>query len=276
MIDTDVLEHADRHDPVEPAGNVAIVLQEEGWCVGAGVLVRARLGDLELFVRQGHAGDIGASGLGQIQRKSAPAGPDVEHALAALDQQLGGEMPLLGKLGVIQRRVGAFEIGAAILPVGIEKQRIEPAVEIVMALDVAPGTAARIELLNVADDVAQQPLRLGPARRHFGLVEDNRQDVRDGAFLHHQRSVRIDFAERQFGIEQEVSLGGRSGEAYRDGLSRAVAESKPPPIGQGHFQGAPPDELAETELEQTIHRAYLAIEHPQAGVALTPGIARYY
>ena len=47
-------------------------------------------------------------------------------------------MALLGELGVVERLVGRLEIGAGVLPVGVEEQRIEPAVEIVMMRDVAP------------------------------------------------------------------------------------------------------------------------------------------
>ena len=62
------------------------------------------------------------------------------------EQQLGGEVALLGELGVVERLLGMLEIGAAVLPVGIEEQRIEPAVEIVVMRDVAPRAAGRIEL----------------------------------------------------------------------------------------------------------------------------------
>ena len=56
-------------------------------------------------------------------------------------------MALLGELGVVERRVRRFEIGATVLLVGIEEERIEPAVEIVVMGDVVSGAAARIELL---------------------------------------------------------------------------------------------------------------------------------
>ena len=46
-------------------------------------------------------------------------------------------MTLLGELGVVERLIGRFEVSAAILLVAVEKQRIEPTVEIVMVGDVA-------------------------------------------------------------------------------------------------------------------------------------------
>ena len=55
---------------------------------------------------------------------------------AGLDQQLGGEVAFLGELRVVERLLGMLEIGAAVLPVGVEEERIEPPVEIVVMRDV--------------------------------------------------------------------------------------------------------------------------------------------
>jgi hypothetical protein len=54
--------------------------------------------------------------------------------------------------------VGRLEIGAAVLPVGIEEQRKELPVEIVMVGDVTPCALAAME-------IAQQPLCPHPERR---------------------------------------------------------------------------------------------------------------
>ena len=51
-------------------------------------------------------------------------------------------MALLGELGVVERLVRLLEIGAAVLPVGIQEQRVEPPVEIVVVSDVAPRALA--------------------------------------------------------------------------------------------------------------------------------------
>jgi hypothetical protein len=52
---------------------------------------------------------------------------------------------LLGKLGVVERIVGMLEIGARVLLVGVEEERIEPVVEIVMVRDVASRAARPVE-----------------------------------------------------------------------------------------------------------------------------------
>jgi hypothetical protein len=54
---------------------------------------------------------------------------------------------LLGELGVIEQLVGRLEISAAVLPVGIEEQPVEAAVQVVMMCNVALGARAGVELL---------------------------------------------------------------------------------------------------------------------------------
>ena len=69
--------------------------------------------------------------------------------------QLCGEMALLGQLGVVERLIGRFEIGAAVLLIGIQKQRVEPPVQIVVVGDIALRAPARIELLQMPKQEAQ-------------------------------------------------------------------------------------------------------------------------
>jgi hypothetical protein len=73
-------------------------------------------------------------------------------------------MTLLGELGILKGRVRRFKISAAVLLVGIEEERIEPPVEVVMARDIVFRTTTRIELPGMPDQIAQPPLQFGPAR----------------------------------------------------------------------------------------------------------------
>src|SRR5437016_11861452 len=123
-----MLEHSDRYDAVETLGDLAVVLQAELDRARQSFLVGARARERELFLRERHAGDARVEELGKIKPEPAPSGADVEHARLRLDEKLRGDMALLGKLRVVERLLGMFEIGAAVLPVGIEEQRIEPAV----------------------------------------------------------------------------------------------------------------------------------------------------
>ena len=46
-------------------------------------------------------------------------------------------MPFLCELGIVKRLIGFFEIGAAILPIGVQKERVKSSIEIVMMGDVS-------------------------------------------------------------------------------------------------------------------------------------------
>jgi hypothetical protein len=53
---------------------------------------------------------------------------------------------LLGCLRLLKRHPFLLEIGAGILPVAVEEQVVEVAIEVVMVFDVALGAGPRIEL----------------------------------------------------------------------------------------------------------------------------------
>ena len=126
-------------------------------------------------------------------------------------------MALLGELGIVERSVGRFEVGAAILLVRVEEEGIEPPVEIVVARHIVSRTRARVELLGMPDQVAQPPLQLGPARQYFRLIEQDRQRIGDRAFLDDESALHVDFAERQFRVEQNPTFGfgGQESHGYR-------------------------------------------------------------
>ena len=163
-------------------------------------------------------------------------------------------MALLGELGVVQRRVRRFEIGATVLLVGIEEEGIKAAIEIVMVRDVVQGLAARIELLGMPDEVTQTPLQLGPARQYFGLIHQDRQCIRNRAILDDEGSVHVDFAERKFRVEQNPAfgLGGQEPDPDRFPGPVAAAEFRSTRGREGHRAAA--DELLQEVTQQTIHR----------------------
>ncbi|KAH2775612.1 hypothetical protein KXW38_001462, partial [Aspergillus fumigatus] len=168
---------------------------------------------------------------------------------------LCGDVAFLGKLGIVQRHARCLEIGAAILPVGIEEQRIKPPVEIVVMGDILLGAAARIELLQVADDVAQPPPRLGQTGHHFRLVHDDGQQVCDRAVLDHESAVHPGFAERQLRVEQDAPCGSRGCEARRHRLAGAVSAGECGAERRGKGQTTAADEMLQNVTQQTVHRS---------------------
>ena len=88
--------------------------------------------------------------FGEIEAEAAPAGADIEHALARFESELRREVPFLGKLGFLDGGIAVLEIGAGILQVVVEEERIEPSVEIIMCLDVPAGADRRVHLTERA------------------------------------------------------------------------------------------------------------------------------
>src|SRR5438552_5951415 len=98
VVEANVLEHADRNDAIERAGDIAIILQKE-----AGLRFQLALGgtllrDRQLFGRQGDAGDVGSVCLGEKQAQTPVTRADVENAHPRLQQKLRREMALLRHL----------------------------------------------------------------------------------------------------------------------------------------------------------------------------------
>ena len=132
--------------------------------------------------------------------------------------------------------------------------------------DVAAGTLARIELLEAAAGVAQQPLRPRPFRGFDALRQQDRQHVRNRTLFDHQGTVHIGFAESEFGIAQQAYLGAARREAhtYRDAC--AITKDKGSSARGSELERAPPDKRTEHTLKQPIHRPPpLSNRDPAAG-----------
>ena len=97
------------------SGDVAVVLQAELDLACQARGLGALLGDRQLLLRERDADDLHAGGLARSSASAAPAAADVEHRLAGLEQQLGGDVALLGRLRLLQGHVGLGEVGAGIL-----------------------------------------------------------------------------------------------------------------------------------------------------------------
>ena len=122
-----------------------------------------------LLLRQRHAGDVDAAAVGEVEAEAAPARTDVEHLHAGLKGELGGEVPLLGELRRLEVGLVVFEIGAGVLLVGVEEERIEPAVEVVVMGDVPPCAARGVELAEAAGEVAEIGADASSGRSDRGL-----------------------------------------------------------------------------------------------------------
>src|SRR3546814_2091651 len=104
-----MLEHAHRDDPVERAVERAIVDLFEPHPIRNPCFLCPPPCDRELFVGERDAEHIDIGNTVQIERHTAPAAADVEHTLARLEQQLGGDMGLLVRLRLFKRFVRSEE-----------------------------------------------------------------------------------------------------------------------------------------------------------------------
>ena len=203
--DADMLEHADRDDAVVAVGLLAIVEQLEAHPVGEAALQRAAARDVVLLLRQGDAGHVDAVLLAEEQAHAAPARADVEHLLAGHQQHLRGDVLLLVELGLLERLVAVLEVGAGILPVAVEEEIVELAVEVVVVRHVALRLADRIVLFDPADrplpEIGPADERRGVDRRHVAAQEI--EQVVDVAVLDRQLAVHVGFAEGEAGMKNQ-------------------------------------------------------------------------
>ena len=153
-----MLEHADRNDPVERARRRS---DNRSARTSHGRrrprLRRAARATLSCSSDSVIAEHVDARDLVQIKRHPAPAAADVEHALAGLEVELGGDMRLLVGLRLLEAVGRIGEVSAAVLQVVVEEERVEVVADVVMVGDVAarlaqPGCAgtATLELAGLA------------------------------------------------------------------------------------------------------------------------------
>ena len=81
-------------------------------------------------------------------------------------------------------------------------------------------------MLEVADEIAEPPLQLRPARHDVGLVEDDRQNVGNRSPFDEHCAVGIGLAERHFRIEQKLACDVFRGQPDPNRFSGAIAASE--------------------------------------------------
>src|SRR5216683_5213739 len=150
-------------------------------------------------------------------------------------------MAFLRNLGVIERLIGFFEICATVLPVGVQKEGIEPAIEIVMMCDVAARSRAWIELAQPAAQIAQQRLRSRPIGDFRSLTARDGEHVCNCTFLDHERTVHVRFAKLELRIEENSPFSLAGGKSHRNRAAGPVAECKNRAARGRNAKCSPPD-----------------------------------
>jgi hypothetical protein len=121
-----------------------------------------------------------------------------------------------------------LEIGARVLSVRIQEQRIKPAVEIVMMCDVAPGAATRVELGKAAKQEVERVDQKGDCERRPARIlgEDQLEELGDRAALHPHRAIHVGLAELQLGVGHDGEQRSLTLEGDFDRLAGSITDDE--------------------------------------------------
>ena len=175
--------------------------------------------------------------------------------MAFVDQQLGGDVALFRQLRLFEALARMLEIGAGILPVGVQKEFVEPMVQIVMARDIAPRPGSIVALVEVTQrypklvQVDQPPRAAAQQQVAFAQLDH----IVEIAVSDLEPSVHVEFAERQGRIEHELPLGCPIREANAEPGACAIAKGSDGSVGALDFEPAHADQLREEIRKQRTH-----------------------
>ena len=165
-------------------------------------------------------------------------------------------MALLGELRLVEALIGRLEIGAGILPVGVEEQRIEAAVEVVVVSDVALRTRARIVLGDASNEQAPEANDVSRPRHDDAVgrvLQEKREHGCDVAPLHAQPAVHVELAEGEVGVGNEAQRSAAVGEDQPQWRTAAVANRERRAIPGNHLEAAMTDQPAKHRTQQPAH-----------------------
>src|SRR5579862_7522778 len=153
MISADRFDHLDGDELVETTLEVAIVLEQQ-----CDAILEAQSGDLRarigvLLTRDGGARDTASVSGRSMDRKAAPARPDLEQMILRAQRELAADGVELGDLGFVQRHLLVRENAARIRHGLIEHELVELVAEIVVRVDIAHAPRATVAIHGV-----KQPL----------------------------------------------------------------------------------------------------------------------
>jgi hypothetical protein len=166
--------------------------------------------------------------LGEIESKSTPPTAYIEDVMTSLQEKLRGDVALLGQLGIVEGLIGVIEVGAGVLPVGIQKKIVEASVEIVVMANVARGAPSCISLMKRSKRLAN-PL-VHSCRPWWGLPReirgDKRKKIMDASTRDHHAGFHVELAQGKGGIEQEPPLGSVIHKSDSNRITCAVANGE--------------------------------------------------
>ena len=185
--------------------------------------------------------------LREIEREAAPAAADVEHALPRLQQQLGGDMALLVGLRLLDGLIGREEVGAGILPVGVEEKIVERVREVVVMRHVLARAVQGIVLLEDAEGAAETIIKRCQqrARRQVHVLGDEVEEIVDARILDRQLAVHEGLAEIKARVEEQLAPERRLVQPHGHCGAGLAGEAVDGPAGINHAKRAAAHEMTE-------------------------------
>lgn len=189
----EMLEHADRRDLVEGAGQLGIGLYLDGDAILQSLSTDALAGELSLGLRQRDAMAYDAVVFRGMDEHGSPAAADVEQLFARLQPELAADMIELVFLRLVDAVGEIGEIAAAIDHAFIEEEPVEGVRNIVVMLDRLPVRPA---------DEGVAPGKVGPRRHLLSRKQHGRQVAQDRE-LGQRLQLRPELAVRRQSVEIE-------------------------------------------------------------------------
>ena len=149
--------------------------------------------------------------------------------LAGDEAELPADVVHLGDLRLIEVPTGVSKIAAGILHVAIEEAFVERGGQVIMHFNVAPCSGQRIVLSDPAQPGTGGGGGCGKAPRpvEAGIAGDEGEEPGHIVPTDGQPSLRVAFAKRQFGVEQEPQDQAGIADRKMMRLARAVSEPLP-------------------------------------------------
>src|SRR5213082_3115522 len=122
--------------------------------------------------------------------------------------------------------------------------------------NIAPCARARIELLQTAIEITDQPLWTRPKGRAsiVFLAEHDGEDVGNRALLDDDAAVHIGFAEPELRVDENAALDLTRRKANCSETTCSVAQRKNRSRGGGNPEIAGPDQPLQCHSKQPLHR----------------------
>jgi hypothetical protein len=186
-----------------------------------------------------------------LQGQAAPAAADLHHRLAGLEPELGGDVALLGELGLLQGHVRALEIGAGVLHVLVE----EPPVELVGQVVVVGHVALRLDpVVGLAQGAAEPaPDPAAPLGLELGVGADQVDELGDLALFQHQAAVHIGLADAQPRLGGDPRGPGPGRDPRRQRRAGPVAQPQRPAAWQAQGEVALAHNILQHRLQSHRH-----------------------